>query len=152
MKYDLHDSEFLSAKEKALILKQWKRFLTNGLRFGDFTDRLYKHLSLHCMFIAHYSRDGFYSTYFEDPESTIKFLHQFDADYRYRSIEYGMTAWVESPEYSDVNMAMCDILAPLKVDLYASLSTKAREKDVAVAKALLAKHGLTVPQVMGGAD
>lgn len=150
MEYELHDSKFLTAKEKALILKHWKRFITNGLQFADFTDRLYKHLTLHCMFIAHYSRGGFYSTYFEDPESTIKFLHQFDIDYQYTSVEYGMTVWVQSPEYSDANMAMCDMLAPLKADLYATLNAKAREKDVAMAKALLAKHGLTVPPVDAG--
>ncbi len=60
---ELHDTEFMTAKDKALVLKQWERFLKNGLRQQDFSDRLYKHLSLHCMFIAHFDRYGFYATY-----------------------------------------------------------------------------------------
>ena len=89
MMNELRDSEFLSAKEKELVLKQWKRFVTNDLMASGFTDRIYKHLSLHCAFIAHFNRAGFYATYFEDPEQTIRFLGQFDADLGCRSVEYG---------------------------------------------------------------
>ncbi len=143
MEYELHDSEFLTAKEKALTIKQWKRFITNGLQFGDFTDRLYKHLSLHCEFIAHFGRAGFYQTYFENPEDTLRFLRQFDEDYGFVSVEYRMTQWITDARYADLNGAMCDILSPYKTKLYAELSEKARQKDIAIARALLEKHGLT---------
>jgi hypothetical protein len=56
----------MSAREKGLVLKTWVRFLKNGFRLADFSDRLYKHLTLHCSFIAHYNRVGFHQTYFED--------------------------------------------------------------------------------------
>lgn len=47
MEFELKDSEFLTAKEKATILKQWKRFIEKGYRFEDLTEKLYKHLTLH---------------------------------------------------------------------------------------------------------
>jgi hypothetical protein len=48
--YAFSDAEFLSAREKLLVLKAWVRFLKNGLRWEDFSDRLYKHLINHCSF------------------------------------------------------------------------------------------------------
>src|SRR2546425_5455766 len=89
MDHVFHDSEFLSAHDKTLVLKVWVRFLKNGLRFEDFSDRLYKHLTLHCSFIAHYNRAGFYAEYFERGEDTARFLSQFDERGECRSVEYG---------------------------------------------------------------
>ena len=147
MEYQLQDSKFLSAKDKKLILKQWKTFLTRGLRFEDFTDRLYKQLSLRCEFIAHFDRGGFYSTYFVDPEDTIRFLHQFDIDFGFRSVEYGMTLWVEDSDCRDVNRIMCEIVAPLKASLYEQLSKESTKKDLEKARLLLEKHGMQLPAV-----
>ena len=69
-KYEFRDVRFMSARDKELVLKAWVRFLRNGLRFEDFSRRLYEHLHLHCSFIAHYDRVGFYRTYFENGEET----------------------------------------------------------------------------------
>ena len=66
------DSEFMTVRDKELVLAQWRRFVERGFNFEHFTDRLYKHLTLHCSFIAHFDRSGFYSTYFENPEATIQ--------------------------------------------------------------------------------
>ncbi len=146
---ELHDGEFMTAKDKALVLKQWERFLKNGLRQQDFSDRLYKHLSLHCMFIAHFDRYGFYATYFENPDDTVRFLGQFDADTGYGSVEYGRSdLWMKGPDHADVNGAMCDVFARYKDALYAALKVAAKAKDLGRAKALLEKHGIsiTVPQ------
>jgi len=136
------DVEFMTAKEKELTLKAWERFFKNGLQFKDFTDRLYKHLSLHCSFIAHYDRAGFYATYFEEPEDTLKFLSQFDNDTNHISIEYGMTYWYTASDYSDLNKAMCDVLDKYKLTLYGSLKAEQTRLDVARAKVLLEKHGI----------
>ncbi len=88
--YVFRDSEFMSAGEKLLVQKAWVRFLKNGLRRQDFSDRLYQHLINHCGFIAHYSRAGYYATYFENGEDTTRFLSQFDKrGGEYRSVEYG---------------------------------------------------------------
>lgn len=59
------DTDFLTALEKAKILRHFKRFAENGYKFEDFHKSIYEHLHLHCGFIAHYNRQGFYSTYFE---------------------------------------------------------------------------------------
>src|SRR5438034_6398051 len=107
MKYAFRDAEFMSARDKELVLKAWLRFLKNGLRFEDFTKRLYEHLYLHCSFIAHYNRAGFYAEYFEHGEDTAQFLSQFDARGECRSVEYGWTLWLQG-DYTDLNQAMID--------------------------------------------
>ena len=143
MNYELTDSEFLSAMEKALILKQWKRFIENGFRQEDFTKRIYDHLHLHCSFIAHFSREGFFGTYFERPEDTIRFVRQFDSDFGFKSVEYGALWWIQG-DYADVNNAMCQIMSGFKAELYERLQAEARANDIARAEALLAKHDIKV--------
>ncbi len=141
MNFDLKDSEFLTAQEKALILKQWKRFIENDFRQEDFTKKIYDHLHLHCSFIAHFNREGFYHTYFENPEDTIRFIRQFDSDFGLKSVEYGALWWIQG-DYSDVNNAMCQVMSGFKADLYEKLQAEARANDIARAEALLAKHGI----------
>ena len=103
--YSFTDSEFMSAKEKELVLKQWRTFLKalvacdlsakTGADYGyfptqlnkPFTDRLYKFLSGHCGFIAHYNRRGFLSSRFGGPEEVEETVMQLEgtfvmADYR----------------------------------------------------------------------
>jgi hypothetical protein len=135
------DVQFMSAKEKELVLAQWKRFMERGFGFEHFTDRIYKHLTLHCSFIAHFNRNGFYSTYFENPEATIRFLNQFDSDNGRRSAEYGSTWWLEG-DYADINRAMCEVVDAIKGRLYSELTQKVRGRDLAIASQLLAKHGI----------
>jgi hypothetical protein len=144
MMQELINSKFVTTQEKKRVLSQWKRFLESGLKFQYFTQALYRHLIQRCEFIAHYDRAGFFVAYFLDPEDTMRFLRQFDADAGFNSVEYGMDLWVKDPRYADVNRAMCDILATLKEELYAMLRTQARANDLAKAQALLAKHGLAI--------
>src|SRR5437016_10979051 len=105
MKYAFRDAEFMRARDKELVLKAWLRFLKNGLRFEDFSKRLYEHLHLHCSFIAHYDRAGFYAEYFERGEDTARFLSQFDKRGECRSVEYGWTLWLDG-KYADLNRAL----------------------------------------------
>jgi hypothetical protein len=134
------DAEFMTAREKQLLLKAWIRFLKNGLRFGDFSRRLYEHLHLHCQFIAHYDRAGFYQTYFEQGEDTVRFLSQFDGRGECRSVEYGMTTWREG-DYGDLARAMIEEAAPYVPKLTTGAQAREREADLGEAKRLLAKHG-----------
>ena len=138
------DAEFMTAREKELVLKAWVRFLRNGLRFGDFTRRLYEHLHLHCQFIAHYNRAGFYQTYFEQGEDTVRFLSQFDGRGECRSVEYGMASWREG-DYGDLAQAMIEEAAPYLPKLIARAQAREREADLGEAKRLLAKHGREYP-------
>src|SRR6266481_7019082 len=107
MEHAFGDGQFMSAREKALVLKAWLRFLKNGLRFEDFTKRLYEHLHLHCSFIAHYNRAGFYAEYFERGEDIARFLSQFDARGERRSVEYAGTLWLQG-DYADLDRAMVE--------------------------------------------
>ncbi len=71
------DTESMTAREKELVLKNWDKFLKQGLQKNYFTKRLYHHLYLYCGFIAHYDLGGFYSTYFDAGEDTQRFFGHF---------------------------------------------------------------------------
>ena len=139
--YAFSDAQFMSAREKALVLKAWVRFLKNGLRWEDFSDRLYQHL--HCSFIAHYDLAGFYATYFENGEDTIRFLSQFDKRGECRSIEYGGAAWVNEG-YEDLKGAMIEEASRYIPTLMDQASGQAKEADLAEARRLAAKHGFEI--------
>lgn len=86
--YNFKTAEFMSIREKEAVLKNWVTFLKNlkdmdkeevdshgnnmPVPFKYFTDRVYKHLSLHCGFIAHYNRFGFYQTYFSGDQTDLE--------------------------------------------------------------------------------
>lgn len=120
-------TKFMSVKQKEAVLKDWKRFIENGFGREYFTEKIYDHLNLHCSFIAHFNHQGFYGTYFEDPDDTMKFLKQFDKDYGYRSIEYGTTYWFNDEDYNDLNSAMVESLEPYKAEIYANLKQKTKD-------------------------
>lgn len=110
------DAPYMSAAEKALVLKQWKRFLfklatcdfskTTGCDYGTFPaglekafpDRLYKHLSLNFGFIAHYNRYGFLSARFGDPQALAETIDEMEK-------WQPMGAYVD---YKDINAAMVE--------------------------------------------
>ena len=138
------DSEFLSAEEKRLVLRDWVRFLKRGLRFADFTKALYAHLHLHASFIAHYNRVGFYAEYFERGEDTVRFLSQFDKRGECQSVEYGGTWWL-SGDYADLNQAMVEEAAKYIPALNERAHQLQREADLSAARELLGKHGVELP-------
>jgi hypothetical protein len=143
--YEFKDVQFLTADDKRKIIKAWERFLKNGCRWEDFTERLYHHLMHHCGFIAHYSRAGFYDTYFTEPDGTAHFLSQFDARGELKSIEYGGTRWISGPDgaYEDINRAMIDVGSQYIPSLIEVAKSDQKARDVERARALLKKHGLT---------
>ena len=162
----MHDSEFMTAKEKAQVLKAWESFLRNHLepdsgenvltergylptnKFRRFTKALYEHLHQHCSFIAHYDRAGFFAEYFVNPEDTIRFLGQFDRDHGCGSVEYGGADWWLKGDCADINNAMTDVFTGYKAALYKMLQAQAMGKDIAKAQALLAKHGIALTGVV----
>lgn len=126
----MKDMKFMSAEEKEKVIKDWQRFIENDFDKAKFTKRLYNHLIQHCSFIAHYNQSGFYGTYFEDPEDTMKFIKQFDREHGCVSIEYGMTYWLNNDDYRDINTAMVDAIEPYKANLYPRLKQKAKDKKL----------------------
>jgi len=127
----------MSADEKEKVRQDWQRFVESGFSKVKFTKSLYNHLIQHCSFIAHYNQGGFYDTYFEDPEHTLRFLKQFDKDFGCKSVEYGMDYWLSSEDYGDVNTAMVEAFEPYKVDIYPWLRQKAKEKKLAQIQTLM---------------
>jgi len=103
------DVEFMTAREKELVLKNWRTFLQHGLKKEHFTKRLYEHLHLHCGFIAHYNIHGFYSTYFEAGQDTERFFEHFCG---YTAANYGANC-----DYDDVNTAMRQVYEEFKVEI-----------------------------------
>jgi len=146
--YEFKDVKFLTADEKRKILKDWERFLSGGCLWKDFTERLYHHLIQHCEFIAHYDRGGFYGTYFAEGENQVQFLSQFDNRGPLESIEYGGTSWINGPDgdYKDINTAMIEVAAKYIPHLIEDAKGRQKEKDIATARALLEKHGITETQ------
>lgn len=135
---ELRDAPFLSAKDKQLVLKHWGKFLAGGLKWERFTKALYEHLTLHCAFIAHYDRQGFYHTYFIDGDDTVRFLRQFQGG---RSVEYGYTHWLSCADYGDVNVEMVRIGETYIPELIEIALEKQKQADIAQALSLLEKHG-----------
>jgi hypothetical protein len=153
MVYEFRDVQFMSAVQKTTILRAWVRFLKSGLPFEQFTKALYDHLIQHCSFIAHYSRAGFYSHYFEAGDSTALFLSQFDSRGPCLSVEYGDRHWL-SGDYEDINQAMIAEAKTFIPSLLENAHRRQKTADITVATALLAKHGISAEafQEMGSAD
>ena len=142
----MKDTRFMNAAEKERVLKQWERFLKGGLKWEQFNKGLYNHLIMHCSFIAHYNRAGFYSTYFESGDGIAAFLGQFDKSNAEsngipRSVEYGMTYWVDD-EYGDLNMAMIETATKYIPGLLAQAKRSQEDADIGEARRLLSRHGI----------
>lgn len=106
------DHKFMSAYAKRNVLRDWILFIRSCFKWGEFTDALYQHLILHCSFIAHYNRMGFYETYFKNSDMILQFLLQFDEEDGCESIEYGGCGWRRSEAAADLNEAMIEVIMP----------------------------------------
>ena len=103
---DFKDVEFMTAQEKFKLVKQFERFVKGGFNWEHFTPRVYEHLHLHCGFIAHYNRHGFYETYFPNVDET--FLRHFFRDGEQLN-------WGAGIEYGDVNKHIIELLEGVKI-------------------------------------
>jgi len=111
------DAQFMTARQKQLVLMDWERFLRQGLARADFTKRLYQHLHMRCGFIAHYNIHGFHSEYFEAGQDIERFFEHFCS---YTAQHFGAYA-----EYDDLNRAMRDAFGRHKASI-----TQQVEQDV----------------------
>jgi hypothetical protein len=141
--FPFRDEKFLSAADKGLILNAWLTFLRHNCRQEHFTERLYHHLSLHCSFIAHFDRNGFYEFYFATPgERTHRFLDQFDPAKPGIAAEFGDAHWLmDRATGSDLNHAMREAAGPYVAKLRYQFSDAEKHSDLALASVLAAKHG-----------
>ncbi len=136
--YVFGDERFMTVTEKWRVLNAWRRFIRGGFRYPQFSRALYEHLHLHCSFIAHYNRYGFWSHYFDSgPEKLYAFLDQFGGDRQ--SVEYGATWWLDGPTGADLNQAMCSEMEIVHealvsvLDLHASRVTEVQRRRLAAA-------------------
>ena len=132
------DAKFMSAKEKAQVLRAWETFLRNGCRQEDFTKALYAHLHLHCGYIAHFDIRGFYAEYFTSGQGTVDFLEYFEDENKRR------LPWPAYSDYQDLTGAMLEVLAKYELLLTQQALKRQREADIAHARALLGKHGISL--------
>lgn len=105
----MSDGQFLSALDKQKILRQWGKYVHCGFKPEMFTKAIYEHLHLHCGFIAHYDRMGFYYTYWND--EVVRFCEKN----RYETVpapktffewERFLKAFSIWGEYTDISLAM----------------------------------------------
>jgi len=122
MTYKFTSVEFMTAKEKETVIKNWIKFLVEltkdkGDNFTDkygnempklfqfFTKRLYEHLHLHCEFIAHYNQWGFFQEYFSGDITDLKrFFGHFETTSRYMDDYQDISEAMD--DYQDINEAM----------------------------------------------
>jgi hypothetical protein len=103
------DVEFMAARDKELVLKNWRTFLKYGLQKQHFTKRLYEHLHLHCGYVANFNIYGFYSTYFEAGQDTERFFEHF--------CTYTVSHYGANSDYDDVNTAMRQVYEEHKAEI-----------------------------------
>jgi len=109
----MSDGQFLSAGDKQKILEQWETFVKSGFQPGKFTRAIYEHLHLHCGYIAHYDRSGFYYTYWND--EVIRFSEKNGYSivptpkifFEWERFLKAFSIW---GEYADINLAMMVVL------------------------------------------
>ena len=109
------DVEFMTAREKELVLKNWRSFLKCGLQKQHFTKRLYEHLHLHCGFIANFNVHMFHSTYFEAGQDTERFFEHF--------CNYTAAECRANNDYDDVNTAMRQVYEEFKAEILSKAQT-----------------------------
>jgi len=136
------DAQFMSAEDKAKVLKHWTTFINNGMQWTHFTKRIYDHLHLHCSFIAHYNQLGFYDTYFEQPDSICRFLDQFDRTQGAKSVEVGGSWWLNDADYSDLNNEMCRVVESSIENHKSRLIGEERINDLEIVYQIMKKWGL----------
>lgn len=143
------DTQFMTAAEKRSVARQWERFLKHLALHGYagqdgftlFPKGLYNHLHMHCGYIAHFDRHGFYCTYFTDPADCLVFI----------------APWVDGdnlremmPEYLDIGERMVSVARCTGEAIMTKAKTAVRSQDIVLAHQLLAKHGVDVAEVRHG--
>lgn len=98
-----YDGKYLTAAQKALLVKQFEKFVVGGFDQKHFTKNLYKHLSLHFSFIAHYNQWGFYECRFEDPEGRMQTFKQIIEASRWNFVDDNTSGC------ADLNKAIRDV-------------------------------------------
>jgi hypothetical protein len=90
------------AEEKARFARRFIRFVESDFAERDFSQALYRRLSLCFGHIAHYNRRGFYEEFFTTTEGKVRFLRMTlkhdcygDPAYTYSDVERALQSWLQ---------------------------------------------------------
>lgn len=130
-KIEFCDSEWLTAKEKEKIYKNFVRVIDN--KDISFMEKcLYKHLHLHCSFIAHYNIHGFMDEY-----SGIQFQRFLDHFKKLKS-------YIIWGDYKDINGALCAYVENSYNKASSLIYEQERVQAVNLVKMLIKKYNISV--------
>lgn len=94
-------TQWAAAEEKANFANHFRRFVESGFKETLFYDWFYQRLSMTFGHIAHYNRQGFYSTFFESVTGCVMFLRQCsqygcygDATHTYSDVEKALMPFI----------------------------------------------------------
>jgi hypothetical protein len=130
------------------VVAAMRRYLETG-DSEKITTPLYRFLTLKCGFIAHYDLHGFRHVY-RDPADLIAARHdgmtgsRFDDHPRSRPVEHSQSVYTDGLTSVEVYEQMAALVAEKREDVTARSQAQERLREVAQARALAAKHGLTV--------
>lgn len=134
------DTKYITGLAQEKLLKEFKKVILtrDSSKIGK---ALYNFLHCNTGFIAHYNIHGFRETYsgldFRD------FVEHFDL------LHANRYPWLmgRNSDYYELIKDMANVVTNQASIIYFELSDKQRTKEIALAKMLLIKHGVTVPVV-----
>ena len=95
-------TKFETAQAKATFANHFIRFVLSGFKITIFPHWFYQRLSMCFGHIAHYNRDGFYSTWVSGTERQREFFRNIlnypcygDPEYTYSDVEKELKAYVQ---------------------------------------------------------
>lgn len=94
-------TEFYDAEAKARFANALVEFILGGFSMEDFNKSLYQRLSNCFMHIAHYDREGFYTTWFDNPKQIRSWLERTknaqvfgDSKFTFSDVEKEIQSWI----------------------------------------------------------
>lgn len=90
-----------TAEQKAKFANQFVKFLQSNFNYSKFPKWFYTRLSMTFGHIAHYDRNGFFNTFFMNPNDKVKFIKYTldshssgDPSYCYSDVETAVKQWI----------------------------------------------------------
>nr|MBW4025724.1 hypothetical protein [Pseudomonadota bacterium] len=106
-------SKWDSAEKKAEFANKLCKFIAADFKESLFTKAFYERLSMTFGHIAHYNREGFFGTYFENLAGKVEFLEHTlqwpcfgDPEYTYSDVEQVIKARLRNSDLLDAYRAM----------------------------------------------
>lgn len=150
------DTQFMTAKQKAKVVRDLELFIlarlamTSGLGtnydfvLGRFSKALYDHLHLHCGYVAHYNRLGFFSAQLEQTPQFAKNIQRWSTGQN----GYGsVLAWGDYEDIGKAMQAVTQAYLSEVLDLNNQEIQAADNQAVEAAKDLLLRRGYKVSPV-----